>query len=447
MRSEAAKLWGEACSLIAKELPENDYETWIAELNPARFEDDTLTLEAPFGLFRDRVRQAYLPAIERAVSVAADRRCRVAVVVGGIGRTRPMGALRPRPAASHVVRRLSGINARKTFDNFIVGESNRLAYAGARQIAEGKVVGGNPLFMYGKVGLGKTHLLIAIANHLKSQGRRVLYYQGEEFTAKMVEALRTDKMSSFRREFQVADALLIDDVQFIAGKKRTQQELYHAFNLLHAAGKPIAFAADRGPNELETLEQGLKSRFQGGLLADVRPLDDELRARVLKAKAKEAGLEVAGDVLESIAGRLQGSVRDIEGLVLRLRAAAAQHEGVLDGPTLEALIAPYVVTSAPVTLDKVIDTVAWVYGLTRSELLSRDRSRRVAWPRHVAAYLCRKLTGSSLPEIGDVLGGRNHTSVLRACRSVEDRVSGDAAFSSRLREIASMLGQVPTGRA
>ena len=449
MRSEASRLWSEACSLIARELPENDYETWIAELNPARFEDDMLTLEAPFGLFRDRVRQAYLPAIERAVSVAADRRCRVAVVVGGIGRTRPMGSLRPRPAASHVVRRLNGINARKTFDNFIVGESNRLAYNGAKEIAEGKVAGGNPLFLFGKVGLGKTHLLIAIANSLKARGRKVLYYQGEEFTQKMVEALRTDKMGPFRREFQVADALLIDDVQFIAGKKRTQQELYHAFNILHGAGKPIALASDRGPGELETLEQGLQSRFQGGLLADVKPLDDELRVRILKAKAEESGLELPDAVLDGIAGRLQGSVRDIEGIVLRLRAASAQHDGRLDGPTIESLIAPYVATSAPVTLDKVIDTVAWVYGLSRSELLSRDRSRRVAWPRHVAAYLCRKLTGSSLPEIGDVLGGRNHTSVLRACRSVEDRVSGDAAFSSRLREIAGMLGQVqaPAGRA
>jgi chromosomal replication initiator protein len=165
------------------------------------------------------------------------------------------------------------------------------------------------------------------------------------------------------------------------------------------------------------------------------------------AKAKESGLEVPESLLEGIASRLQGSVRDIEGLVLRLRAASTQNEGRLDAPTIEGLIAPYVATSAPVTLDKVIDTVAWVYGLTRAELLSRDRSRRVAWPRHVAAYLCRKLTGASLPEIGDVLGGRNHTSVLRACRSVEDRVSGDAGFSSRLREISSMLGQVPSGRS
>ena len=447
MRTDAARLWGEACSLIAKELPENDYETWILELNPASFEEDTLTLEAPFGLFRDRVRQAYLPAIERAVSVAADRRCRVAVVVGGLGRTRSMATTRPRPASAHVARRIAGMTSRKTFDNFIVGDSNRMAYLGAREIGEGRINGANPLFIHGAVGLGKTHLLHAIQNHLKSLGKRVLYYQGEEFTRKMVEALRLDKMSAFRREFQIADALLIDDVQFIAGKKRTQQELYHAFNLLHGAGKAIAFASDRAPSELEALEQGLKSRFQGGLLADIRPLDADLRLRILQLKAKESGVDLREEVLEQVASRMRGSVRDIEGLVLRLRAATTEPSGSLDGPVIESLIAPYITASAPVTLDKVIDTVAWVYGISRSELLSRDRSRRVAWPRHVAAYLCRKLTGASLPEIGDVLGGRNHTSVLRAVRSVSDRVSGDAGFSSRLREIEGMLGQVPEVRA
>jgi chromosomal replication initiator protein len=443
MRTDAARLWGEACSLIAKELPEKDYETWILELNPASFEDDTLTLEAPFGLFRDRVRQAFLPAIERAVSVAADRRCRVAVVVGSFGGTRPSSAGRPRSAGERSQRRNTGISGRKTFENFIVGESNRLAYLGAQQIAECKVGAGNPLFLFGGVGLGKTHLLLAVANKLKSTGRRVLYYQGEDFTRKMVEALRLDRMTAFRREFQIADALLIDDVQFIAGKKRTQQEFFHAFNLIHGAGKPIALASDRSPADLETLEHGLKSRFQGGLLADLAPLDQELRARLLVSKAREAGLVIDDGILERIASRLQGSVRDIEGLVLRLRAATTHQGSELDERLIETLIAPYVSSSAPITLDKVIDTVAWVYGITRAELLSRDRSRRVAWPRHVAAYLCRHLTRSSLPEIGEVLGGRNHTSVLRAVRSVADRVSGDAAFASRLREIESMLGHIP----
>ncbi len=338
---------------------------------------------------------------------------------------------------------LAGVNGRKTFDNFIVGESNQLAYLGARQIAECKAGAGNPLFLYGGVGLGKTHLLVAVVNYLKSQGRRVLYYRGEEFTRKMVDALRLDRMTAFRREFHLADALLIDDIQFVAGKKRTQQELYHAFNLIHAAGKPIALASDRAPAEFEAVENALKSRFQGGLLADLAPLDQELRVRIIKAKAREAGLELGDEVLERIAPRIQGSVRDIEGLVLRLKATATHDARPLDERMVESLIGPYVTSSAPVTLEKIVDTVAWRYGITRAELLSRDRSRRVAWPRHVAAYLCRRLTNASLPEIGEVLGGRNHTSVLRAVRSVADHVSGDPAFASRLREIEAMLGQVP----
>ncbi len=439
MRTEAARLWGEACSLISKELPEKDYETWILELNPASFEDGILTLEAPFGLFRDRVRQSYLPAIERAVSVVADRRCRVAVVVGARGRARPAATARHRPAADRP--RVAG--GRKTFDNFVVGDSNRLAYLSARQIADGQTSGGNPLFLYGGVGLGKTHLLMAIAHHLKLRGRKVLLFHGEEFTRRMVDALRLDRMAAFRREFQLADALLIDDIQFIDGKKRTQQELYHAFNLLHAAGKPIALASDRGPNELEAVENGLRSRFQGGLLVDMGPLDDELRLRILKVKAREARLVIDDKLLERIAPRIQGSVRDIEGLVVRLKAAVTHQECELDERVIDSLVAPYVATAAPVTLDKIIDTVAWYYGITRAEMLSRDRSRRVAWPRHVAAYLCRQLTHASLPEIGEALGGRNHTSILRAVRSVSDRLSGDAAFASRLREIERLLGRGP----
>lgn len=432
--------------MIAKELPEKDYLTWISELNPASFEDDTLTLEAPFGLFRDRVRQAYLPALERAVSAAADKRCRVTVVVGSFGGTRPTPPARTRAGTEPLARQPANFLGRRTFETFIVGESNRLAHLGAQELAEGKVNGGNPLFIYGGVGLGKTHLLLATAHRLKLRGRRVLYYQGEDFTRKMVEALRLDRMSAFRREFQVADALLIDDVQFIAGKKRTQEEFYHAFNLLHTSGKPIALASDRGPTDLEALEHGLKSRFQGGLLADLAPLDPELRARILAAKAQEAGLTIEASTLERIAARLQGSVRDIEGLVLRLRAASTHQAQPLDDRVIETLIAPYVTTSAPVTLEKIIDTVAWHYNITRAELLSRDRSRRVAWPRHVAAYLCRHLTSASLPEIGEVLGGRNHTSVLRAVRSVADRVSGDAAFASRTRELEGMLGHVSDRR-
>src|SRR5688572_895100 len=406
--NEAERIWNGACALIEERVSEKDFQTWILELGARSFDGETLTLEAPFGLFRDRVKQSFLPTIEASVAATAKRPCQVVVVVGQLGMSHSKHA------------------------------------RGARQLAEGSPrEGGNPLFLYGGVGLGKTHLLLAVAHALRTRGKRVLYYQGEDFTRRMVEALQGGRMEAFHREFRGADALLIDDVQFLAGKKRTQQELYHVFNLLHQSGKPIALASDRPPDELEHLEKGLQSRFAGGLLADLGPLDRELRLRILKGKLTEAGIHLDDHILDRLAVQLQGSVREIEGLVSRLRAASNHQSLPLDDGVVETMITPYLSRRGPIDLDVVIDTVAWVHGLTRDELLSRDRSRRVAWPRHIAAYMCRKLTAASLPEIGHALGGRNHTSILRAVRSVAERQSGDTGFAAKLQQMEKMLGTSP----
>lgn len=429
---------------MERELSEKDYQTWIVELGARSFEDNLLTLEAPFGLFRDRVRQSFLPQLESALSQAVGHKCRVAVIVGTSAvpspklRNRRAAVSQRRPAAVKVSSR------EKNFENFIVGEGNRMAYFGARKLAEEeRVEEGNPLFMFGGVGLGKTHLLMAIAHALRARGKKVLYYQGEDFIRKMVDALQSSRMDAFHREFRTADALLIDDVQFLAGKKRTQHELFHVFNLLHQQGKPIALASDRSPEELENLEVGLRSRFAGGFLTDLCPLDRDLRLRILKAKLLESGVQLDDHIVERLAIQLQGSVRELEGLVSRLKAASNHQSIPLDDGVVETMITPYVARRGPVDLDIVIDTVAWVHGLSREELLSRDRSRRVAWPRHIAAYMCRRLTSASLPEIGQALGGRNHTSILRAVRSVNDRQAGDQNFAAKLQQMEKMLGASP----
>jgi chromosomal replication initiator protein len=446
--NEAERIWNGACALIEERVSEKDFQTWILELGARSFDGETLTLEAPFGLFRDRVKQSFLPTIEASVAATAKKPCQVVVVVGQLGLSSPKHGRGTRPATipargATPVAKPKPVRE-KTFDGFLVGEGNRLAYLGARQLAEGSPrEGGNPLFLYGGVGLGKTHLLLAVAHALRSRGKRVLYYQGEDFTRRMVESLQGGRMEAFHREFRGADALLIDDVQFLAGKKRTQQELYHVFNLLHQSGKPIALASDRPPDELEHLEKGLQSRFAGGLLADLGPLDRELRLRILKGKLTEAGIHLDDHILDRLAVQLQGSVREIEGLVSRLRAASNHQSLPLDDGVVETMITPYLSRRGPIDLDVVIDTVAWVHGLTRDELLSRDRSRRVAWPRHIAAYMCRKLTAASLPEIGHALGGRNHTSILRAVRSVAERQSGDTSFAAKLQQMEKMLGTSP----
>ncbi len=451
---QAASLWMSACCLIEREVSEKDYQTWILELNAASFDGRVLTLAAPFGLFRDRVKQSFLPLIEKAVSSAAKSDCTVSVVVGAYAGTTPSTRERYRHAVGKRVRSSGPTKAERngnkkqrerSFENFIVGDGNRLAYLGAIQLADENVAeGGNPLFLYGGVGLGKTHLLMAIARRLRARGKRVAYYQGEDFTRRMVEALKLRRMEVFHREFRSVDAFLVDDIQFLAGKKRTQQELYHVFNLLHGAGKPIALASDRAPEELENMTPGLRSRFQGGLLADLGPLDRDLRLRILKAKLSENGVSIDDHIVERLAIQLQGSVRELEGLVSRLKAASSQQSLPLDDGVVETMITPYIGRRGPVDLEVVIETVAWVHGLSRDEILSRDRSRRVAWPRHIAAYMCRKLTSASLPEIGHALGGRNHTSILRAVRSVSDREAGDSSFASRLQQMEKMLGASPS---
>jgi len=440
---EAERLWTGACALIGEQVTSKDFQTWILELGAKSFDGETLTLEAPFGLFRDRVKQSFLPVIEKAVENVAKKRCAVTITVGQFvtGRNGHRSrSCHPATTAKAPISKPKPM-CEKTFDGFVVGEGNRLAYLGARQLAEGDMgESGNPLFLYGGVGLGKTHLLTAIGHSLRIRGKKVLYYQGEDFTRRMVEALQGGRMEAFHREFSTADALLIDDVQFLAGKKRTQQELYHAFNLLHQSGRPIAIACDRAPEELENMEEGLRSRFSGGLLVELGPLDRELRLQILKGKLGEAGIRLDDHVVERLAVQLQGSVREIEGLVSRLRAASSQQSTLLEEDTVETMITPYLSRRGPIELNAIIDTVAWVHGLTRDELLSRDRSRRVAWPRHIAAYMCRKLTPASLPEIGDALGGRNHTSILRAVRSVAERQLGDSGFAMRLLQMEKTIG-------
>jgi len=458
MNLDANRVWKEASSLLERELSVKDFQTWIRDLRPRRVEGNVLTLGAPFGLYRDRIRKEFLPAIENAVSMVARTRCRVAVVVdedGGEGRpfaasSRPPAAW-PSKAKTPVMGGKAsrngsafpgGAGRARTFENFIVGEANRMAYLAARHVVDGSLGDINPVFLYGGVGLGKTHLLSAVRNALRASGGRVLYYPGEEFTRRMVDALHEHRMSEFRREFRLADALLIDDVQCMVDKKRTQQELAEAFNLLHAAGKPIAFASDRPPSEIQTFEQGLKNRFQGGLITELRPPDKTLRTTILRAKLREAGIPLEEELVNRLSIILQGSIREMEGVVANLRLASAGCEGRMEDAVLETVIAPFLKTNGPVSLDTVIDTVGWAFGVSREEILSRSRTRRISTPRHVAAYLCRRLTGSSSTEIGYALGGRKHTSVLRADKGVRDRACDDPGFANRLRDLERMLGGV-----
>lgn len=449
----AESLWSSACRQIKGELSEKDFQTWVLELEPRSFDGTTLVLGAPFGLFRDRVKQSFLPVIETCVSAAAGCACQVTIEIGQL-KNRPT-ARREHPHQWTTSRKRAGVPTPakvrplrdKTFDDFIVGESNRLAYLGTRQLAEGTAPeGSSPLFLYGGVGLGKTHLLLATAHSLRSRGKKVLYYRGEDFARHAIGSLENRRTDAFPSEIRTCDALLIDNVHLFLDSNRVQQELCRVLNLLRQIGKSIVLTGDRSPAELDGFDQELQDHLTRGVFIEVAPLDCELRLSILRSKLAEKGLKLEKHLLERLATQLQGSVRELEGLASHLQAVGNHELFAVSGELLENLILPHLSRRGPADLDVVIDNVAWMHGLTRDELLSRDRSRRLAWPRHIAAYLCRKLTKASLPEIGVALGGRNHTSILRAVRSVAERQLHDASLAGKLHQMEKVIGSVPALR-
>ncbi len=449
----AEALWATACGEIESRLSEKDFHTWILALEARSFDGQTLVLGAPFGLFRDRVKQSFLPVIETCVSVAAKCACEVTIEIGqlkNLSATRRERPLRwtpsPKRAGVPTSAKVRSLHE-KTFDGFLVGESNRLAYLGARQLAEATAPeGNNLLFLYGGAGLGKAHLLLATAHALRSRGKKALYYRSGDFVRHATASLESGRTDVFHAEIRTCDALLLSKVQLLSGKQQVQQELCRAMSLLHQDGKLVVITSDRSPAELDDFDPELQRQFASAPFLEVGPLDQELRLRILRTKLTEKGLRLEEHVLERLATQLQGSVREIEGLASHLQAANGQELLATDGEQLETLILPHLARRGPVDLDVIIDNVAWMHGLTRDELLSRDRSRRIAWPRHNAAYLCRKLTKASLPEIGVALGGRNHTSILRAVRSVTERQLNDSSFASKLQQLEKAIGSVPALR-
>jgi chromosomal replication initiator protein len=334
---------------------------------------------------------------------------------------------------SQIARRT--LNPKYTFDNFVVGENCRFACAAAQKLSDPESKAYNPLFIYGGVGLGKTHLLHAIGHQFieKRKNARVVYVNSEEFMTDFVEALTHGNQMSFRNLYRGADLLLVDDVQFFTGKKQTQEEFFHTFNRLHEAGKKIVLSSDKQPKELEPLEERLRSRFEWGLLVDIQVPDLETRMAILKKKAEFEKIHLPQEVIFYIAEHIQSNVRELEGALLRLKAYSAMQGRPIDLQMCGDLLGHLIFS--PDTADRnsveiIQEAVANYFDITPKDLIGRSRQKRVAIPRHVAQYLCRKLTGLSYPEIGSKFGGRDHTSVLHAFKKIEREVVTDARLAN-----------------
>jgi chromosomal replication initiator protein DnaA len=325
------------------------------------------------------------------------------------------------------------------FDNFVVGPNNRLAHAASLAVAEHPARAYNPLFLYGGVGLGKTHILHAIGNAVLQQGLQVLYVSSEEFTNDLVNAIRTKTTAAFREKYRQVDVLLIDDIQFISGKESTQEEFFHTFNTLHGQDKQIVMTSDRAPKAMSTLEERLRSRFEWGLTVDIQPPDYETRLAILRTKAEKAKREVPTEIMEMIAREVQANIRELEGAWNRVLAYADLSGEKLTLQLANNAMVDILPQRSALVPGEVISTVSKFFGISSERILSKDRSRDVALPRQVAMYLMRELGGVSLPKIGEELGGRDHTTVMYACDKVADMIESDDRVRRQVLQLREQL--------
>ncbi len=443
--------WGRIRSEMLKSLGKDAFTSWIDPLELLEISGGVAHFSVPTGFIGNWVSRNYGDEILghlRAEKCDVDRLDFRTVTAGAApsAESAPRKVSRAQPAT---VPDLPGspLDSRCTFDRFVVGKPNELAHAAARRVAEGGEVTFNPLFLYGGVGLGKTHLMHAIAWEIQANRpeARVLYLSAEQFMYRFVQALRFKDMHGFKEQFRSVDVLMVDDVQFIAGKNSTQDEFFHTFNALVDQGKQIVISADRAPGEIEGLEDRIKSRLQWGLVVDLHPTDYELRLGILQSKA-EAHLKTMPDVqmdagvLEFLAHRISSNVRVLEGALTRLFAFASLvgREITLD-MTQECLADILRVSERKVTVEEIMRKVADHYNLRMSDLLSPRRARAIARPRQVAMFLSKTLTSKSLPDIGRRFGGRDHTTVIHAVKKVEELKMTDSQIAEDVELLRRML--------
>ncbi len=417
--------WQSVLGQLQMEMPKASFDTWVRDTHPLSYENGVLTVGVPNAYARDWLDSRLASTVSRLLVGVLNTNVAVSFVVSPGEETETVeseATLEVHSEANESLTRNVSLNPRYTFETFVVGSGNRLAHAACQAVAEKPARAYNPLFLYGGVGLGKTHLLHAIGNACYVRGLNVLYVSSEEFTNDLINAIRTHTTQAFREKYRSMDVLLIDDIQFIAGKESTQEEFFHTFNTLHGQDKQIIVSSDRPPKALVTLEERLRSRFEWGLAADIQPPDLETRLAILRAKAERTGRFIPAEIFETVARRVQSNIRELEGALNRIIAYADLSGQSLTPQLVEVALADLLPQRQSVVPEKVIELVAREWKTTVEALLGRDRSQKIAEPRQVAMYLLRKETDASLPEIGQVLGGRDHTTVMYAVQKIANEI-------------------------
>jgi len=423
--------WELICEFCKSQITEVAYKTWFSRLKPVSldFEKGMALIEAPNEFHKQTLLRCYSDLLSEAFQNVFGSKIAFSLCV-----QEEKAEAKPEAEAS-------GAESKDlTFENFVVGPSNRFAHAACQAVAAQPAVLYNPLFIYGNPGLGKTHLLNAIAKEFKKNfpNRSILYIKGEDFTNEVIEGIARGTMPHVREKYRTVDLLLIDDIQFIAGKVSTQEEFFHTFDALHEAKKQIVLTSDRPPKEIATLEERLKSRFESGLLADIQPPDFETRTAIVNKKAESLGFKIPDSVSEYIATKLKNNIRQLEGAVKKLRAFHLLEDKPINVATAQAAISDIINNSqpAPVTVDKIIEEVARTYGnITPDDIRSQKRNSNISEARQISMYIVREITDLSMVEIGQTFGGRDHSTVVYATRQVEKKIEKDPRTKAIVNDI------------
>jgi len=462
----ADEIWRESLALIRKRVNAQAYHTWFSSVALREVDGTVLTVAVPNPFFVEMMNEPYSSLILETVGAVAARpferveyvvsedlpapaeataaaEARPAAGAGAGPAGTPRGAGGRMGASGRAWGAAEFLNPKYTFDSFVVGASNQFAHAAARAVAENPAKAYNPLFIYGDVGLGKTHLLHAIGSHIRAAvpGARICYVSSEQFTNEVINSIRYDRMADFRARYRNCDVLIIDDIQFISGKDRTQEEFFHTFNTLYDARRQIVLSSDRFPKEMPDMEERLRSRFEWGLIADIQPPDLETKIAILEKKAEMEGIRLPADVSMLLATHIQSNVRELEGALIRLGAyASLTGHAITEGLARQNLRDLIRETQRVISVEVIQQQVSKVYYVRVSDLKAKKRTKELVLPRQVAMYLARQLTELSYPDIGRAFGGRDHTTVMHACRQVDKLMEQDGgALKANVEQLTRAL--------
>jgi len=441
--------WNDVLDIIKEDLNNVSYTTWFKPIKPLKLDFEKVYLQAPEEFLRNMITRRYNNLLKNSFSHVLGKDIDIKILIPGEDieeKNTPIRSIEDQNKKNnkynynHSIK--SFLNPKYKFDTFIIGNSNRFAHAASLAVAESPSSAYNPLFLYGGVGLGKTHLMHAIGHYIVSNNAnaKILYVTSEKFTNDLINSIKDDKNDEFRNKYRKIDVLLVDDIQFIAGKERTQEEFFHTFNTLHSANKQIIISSDRPPKEIPTLEDRLRSRFEWGLTADIQAPDLETRIAILRKKAEQENYDIQDEVVEYIANNIQSNIRKLEGALIRLYAYSSLTNKNVDLSLAEEALKHLISEdNKEITIEEIKKVISTYFNLTIEEINSKKKPQRISFPRQIAMYLSRKHTEHSLPKIGDGFGGRDHSTVLHAYNKIEGLLETDIDLQKKIDDIESEL--------